>query len=218
MADLLTMPYLEQTERWPTSGRHILAHFDDSTIVVYQAYRPSIARYALEHGRFGGPEFSFTRMSWVKPNFLWMMYRSSWATSEGQESVLGIRIRREFFDELLGRAVASSYDPQAYATRAEWQLAVQSSEVRLQWDPDHDPCGGKLERRAVQLGLRGGALRSFATEQVLEIIDMGQIIEAGRKNVTRGRWQGLYTPVESVYRPLRSEAASAVGLDDFDIW
>ncbi len=56
MADLLTLPYLEQAERWPTGGRHILAHFDDTTIVVYQAYRPSIARYALEHGRFGGPE------------------------------------------------------------------------------------------------------------------------------------------------------------------
>ena len=32
-----TEPYLEQQSRWPSSGRHILAHFDEKTIVVYQA-------------------------------------------------------------------------------------------------------------------------------------------------------------------------------------
>ena len=33
--------------------------------------------------------------------------------------------------------------------------------VRLQWDPDHSPRGGKLERRAIQLGIRGEALELF---------------------------------------------------------
>ena len=28
-------PYCEQVERWPSSGRHILAQFDDETIIVY---------------------------------------------------------------------------------------------------------------------------------------------------------------------------------------
>ena len=64
---------------WPKEGRHILAQFDDDTVIVYQAYRPSIGRYAAEHGAFGG-DFSYSRMSWVKPNFLWMMYRSGWGT------------------------------------------------------------------------------------------------------------------------------------------
>ena len=67
--DLPTEPYAEQVARWPTAGRHILAHYDDETIVVYQAYRPSIGRFAIEHGRFGG-DFSYSRMSWIKPNFL----------------------------------------------------------------------------------------------------------------------------------------------------
>jgi hypothetical protein len=43
-------PYLEQVQRWPAAGRHILAQFDDESIVVYQAYRPSIAKYAVDHG------------------------------------------------------------------------------------------------------------------------------------------------------------------------
>jgi hypothetical protein len=47
--------WAEQEARWPSSGRHILAQYDEQEIVVYQAYRPSIAKWAVEHGRFGRP-------------------------------------------------------------------------------------------------------------------------------------------------------------------
>jgi hypothetical protein len=73
--DLITEPYLAQQARWPASGRHILAQFDVESVVVYQAYRPAIGHFAARHGYFGGG-FSLGRMSWIKPNFLWMMYRS----------------------------------------------------------------------------------------------------------------------------------------------
>ena len=79
---LATAPYVEQMKRWPKAGRHILAQFDDDTIIVYQAYRPEIGKFAVENGYFGG-EFKYSRMSWIKPNFLWMMYRSQWGQSEG---------------------------------------------------------------------------------------------------------------------------------------
>ena len=84
---LLTESYSAQNDRWPNSGRHILAQFDDNSVIVYQAYRPAIGHFAAKHGYFGG-EFSLNRMSWIKPNFLWMMYRSAWASKEGQEVVL----------------------------------------------------------------------------------------------------------------------------------
>jgi Domain of unknown function (DUF4291) len=103
---MLFQRYTSQLHNWPLSGRHILAQFDSDSIYVYQAYRPSIARFAVEHQRFGG-EFSFSRMSWIKPNFLWMMYRSGWATKEGQEHILAVRLRRTFFDGVLRRAVGS---------------------------------------------------------------------------------------------------------------
>ncbi|GET40082.1 hypothetical protein MiSe_48900 [Microseira wollei NIES-4236] len=77
---LVTESYLAQIDRWPKTGRHILAQFDDESIVVYQAYRPAIGHFAASHGYFGG-EFSLNRMSWIKPNFLWMMYRSGWGTT-----------------------------------------------------------------------------------------------------------------------------------------
>lgn len=105
---LATAPYVEQREQWPSSGRHILAHHDDETVVVYQAYAPAIASYAPAHGQFGG-SFSFQRMSWVKPNFLWMMYRSGWGRAQGKERVLAIRLQRRFFEALLAQAVPSSF-------------------------------------------------------------------------------------------------------------
>src|SRR5690242_2664228 len=152
--------YLDQSHTWPKSGRHILAQFDADSIYVYQAYRPSIAQFAVQHQRFGG-DFSYSRMSWIKPNFLWMMYRAGWATKEGQEHILAIRLKRPFFDEILATAVASSFGASGFASHEEWSEAVAKSDVRLQWDPDHDPSGAPLERRAIQLGLRGEMLRRF---------------------------------------------------------
>lgn len=43
--DLTFELFLAQTARWPSSGRHILAQFDDASIVVYQAYRRSIGTW-----------------------------------------------------------------------------------------------------------------------------------------------------------------------------
>jgi hypothetical protein len=199
MTSLPTLPYLEQAARWPAEGRHVLAHFDDATIVVYQAYRPSIAQHALEHRALGGPDFSWSRMSWIKPNFLWMMYRSGWATKPGQEVVLGLRIARSFFDELLAAAVVSSYDEARYPKRVSWEQAIASSSVRLQWDPDHDPAGAAQARRAVQLGLRGEPLRRFGTTELLEVIDMTALIEEQRENAVPSRYGQLQAPEERAY-------------------
>jgi hypothetical protein len=50
---LPTEPYLEQLRLWPKEGRHILAHYDDNSIIAYQAYRPAIGGFAAKHGKFG---------------------------------------------------------------------------------------------------------------------------------------------------------------------
>lgn len=205
--NLPTELYSSQSARWPSAGEHILAHHDDETIVVYQAYRPSIGNYAIEHGRFGGPDFSLQRMSWIKPNFLWMMYRSGWGAKEGQEVILGLRIRRAFFDDILARAVASTYQPGHHASRDAWKVAVDTSDVRLQWDPDHDPQGAKLNRRAVQLGLRGRTLEAFARSELLEVIDMTPFVSEQRPFALADGVR-LRTPVESVYVP---DAGRSVG-------
>jgi hypothetical protein len=196
-------PYVEQAARWPATGRHILAQFDDQTIIVYQAYRPEIALWAVENQRFGGP-FSFGRMSWIKPNFLWMMFRCGWATKEGQEHVLAVRLLRTLFDRILIEAVPSSYVRELYADRAAWQADVDRSDVRLQWDPDHDPAGRKLPRRAVQLGLRGPMLAEYACPVAID--DITALVREQHEN------PALLAPLEDVYPVTDPETRRRLGL------
>ena len=198
--------YLDQETMWPQSGRYILAQYDETSVVVYQAYSPSIGSFATENGFFGG-EFSYSRMSWYKPNFLWMMYRSGWGTKHRQEITLAIRLKRVFFDAILAQAVPSSYNPQLYTTRKDWAAAVAASDVRLQWDPDHAPDGKPLERRAIQLGLRGAALQEYGREAILEIEDISGFVAEQRANVGT---QDLVTPAERIFRP--SDMTTAVRL------
>lgn len=197
---LTTAPYAEQMKGWPQTGRHILAQFDEETIIVYQAYSSSIGRFAVEKGYFGG-DFKYSRMSWIKPNFLWMMYRSQWGQAKGQEVVLAIRLRRGFFDSLLLQAVPSSFDAQAFADRGEWATAVARSDVRLQWDPDHLPAGEKCERRAIQLGLRGAALEGYGKREIVQIIDLSAFVAEQRANMQGWKTGNLITPRERVYLP-----------------
>jgi len=202
--------YSTQSERWPRSGRHILAQFDADSIVVYQAYRPQIGRFAAANGTFGDG-FSLSRMSWIKPNFLWMMYRSGWASKEGQEVVLAVRLKRAAFDQILAAAVPSSFDPRLYPTESAWTRAVAGSDVRLQWDPDHHPGGAPMERRAIQLGLRGKALEKYAREWILSIEDVSEFVRAQAANITAPRLSGLVVPCEDVYPVADREVAGRLG-------
>lgn len=204
-------PYLEQLERWPTSGRHILAQYDDDAVIVYQAYRPSIAEFAVTNQRFGG-EWSFDRMSWIKPNFMWMMYRCGWAQKPGQERVLGVRLLRAGFDELLAGAVHSSYVAEVYGDERTWKQRVKRSDVRLQWDPDHGPHGEKLERRAIQLGLRGEILRKFASTWCVGIEDVTGLAHEQHRHVREHRLAALATPSERVYPVDDPALAARLGL------
>lgn len=210
--NLTTQLYSVQVLRWPSSGRHILAQFDDETINVYQAYRPEIGRFAAKHGYFGG-EFSYNRMSWIKPNFLWMMYRSDWGRSQGQEVVLSIRLRRTFFDSLLEQTVPSSFVPELFENHEEWKAAVARSDVRLQWDPDHDPIGGKCERRAVQLGIRGKTLEAYGKNEIVEVIDVSEFVAEQREFIGDGKSGKLVTPAEQVYVPSSAVVVANIGLD-----
>lgn len=209
--NLATEPYLTQLARWPRTGRHILAQYDDDSIIVYQAYRPAIGHFAARHGYFGG-EFSLSRMSWVKTNFLWMMYRSGWGRKEGQEVTLAVRIKRAAFDSLLAEAVHSHYVAEAYASEETWKQAVEQSSVRLQWDPDHDPVGAKMERRAIQLGMRGPVLAQYAREWIIEIDDISDFVRQQYQHVQGRDYQQLVTPRELVYPVAAPDVAARLGI------
>lgn len=97
----------------------IRAQHDEDAVRVYQAYADEIADRALTAGRFVEP-FRLNRMSWIKPSFNWMMYRSGFARKEGQTRVLAIDLSREGFDWMIQNAVLSHFDPSLFGSKQQW--------------------------------------------------------------------------------------------------
>lgn len=174
----------------PANLRQIRAVYNDKTIRVYQAFNDQIANSALANGKFVSPPFSLGRMSWIKPSFLWMMYRSGWAgKDEGQKRVLAIDLSREGFEEILSQGLLSMFEANLGLTREEWQSKLSSGDVRIQWDPERSLNLDPLEYRSIQIGLRGKALENYAVKWIDSITDITetvhdihQIIKAGRKS------------------------------------
>ena len=204
--------YLEQVEKWPKEGQYILAQYTEEYIVVYQAYNPSIGYFAVENQFFGGG-FRYSRMSWIKPNFLWMMYRSGWGIKENQEITLAIKLKLDFFEQILQNSITSSFCSKRYQDFTAWQKALTLSNVRLQWDPDHDPKGKKETRRAVQLGLRNEMLEPFKGDGIIEIEDISAFVKKQRENIDSDNYQNLMIPQESVFIPRSEQAIFNVGID-----
>ena len=197
---LKTKLYTEQIKDWPHKGRHIMAQFDEEKIIVYQSYRSEIGHFAAKNQFFGGA-FSLNRMTWIKPNFLWMMYRNGWGTKVGQEVVLAIHLKRQVFEHYLNEAVYSSYKTDIYKDQEDWKNAIKTSNIRLQWDPDHDPFGAKLERRAIQLGIRYEDIVKYAKEDILEIEDISEFVKEQHQYVLNKELENLIIPEEKPFVP-----------------
>jgi hypothetical protein len=115
--------------------RQIRALYDDRTIRVYQAYSDQIADAALAHGTFVSPPFKMERMTWIKPSFLWMMYRAGWGSKDaGQSRILAIDITREGFEWALAHSCLSH--PDESMSQEEWSQFKASAPVRIQWDSE----------------------------------------------------------------------------------
>ncbi|MEZ4849259.1 MAG: DUF4291 domain-containing protein [Bacteroidia bacterium] len=189
--NLTTIKYTNYERNLPQEGRHIIGQVQGENIVVYQAFNPQIAKYAVKNQQFGGSHYKFSRMSWIKPNFLWMMYRAGWAEKENQERILAIQIKLTNFILLLKEAVHSSFKSDIYQTHENWKSQLSKSNVRLQWDPDHDPHGNKLNRRAIQLGMNGRLLQQFATEWICSIEDITPFVAEQKKILDQRKMEDL---------------------------
>ncbi|MEV4635860.1 DUF4291 domain-containing protein [Actinoplanes sp. NPDC049548] len=173
--------------------RQIRAAYTDRTITVYQAYSEAIAGPAVRAGRFVDP-FKRDRMTWVKPSFLWMMYRCGWATKPGQERVLAVEITREGFDWAVSHACLSHYDRSTGESRAEWSRRLRRSPVRVQWDPERSLQLTPLPYRSLQLGLSGEAVQRYVDEWTVAITD----VTALARGIAANRDPALL-PVERPY-------------------
>jgi hypothetical protein len=194
--------------------REVRATFDHRSIIVYQAYGDLIADRALSAGRLV-PPFSLQRMTWIKPSFLWLMYRSAWATRAGQNRVLAIAITRDGFEWALAHGCLSHFEAAIYGTKEAWEACKNANPVRTQWDPERSLLLKPLPYRSIQVGLAGEAIRRYASDWILQIEDVTErarhvrgLLEAGQISEARDR-----LPVERPY-PLPDDLRHAVGASE----
>lgn len=197
----------------PTPYRQIRGQFSESTITVYQAYSPAIADAALKNGSFVSP-FKRERMTWIKPSFLWMAYRSGWATKEDQERVLAIEITRDGFEWALANACLSHYESDTYESHDEWAKVKASSPVRIQWDPERDLKLQPLDHRAIQIGLGGAAVDHYVDDWTVAITETTELTQRVHQHVRRGELAeaSALLPAETPY-PIPPWVAARIGAD-----
>ncbi|WP_181804017.1 DUF4291 domain-containing protein [Streptomyces shenzhenensis] len=109
---------------------------------------------------------------WIKPSFLWMMYRCGWGTKAGQETVLAVEITRDGFEWALRHACLSSHVRGVHADRATWQRQLKRAPTRVQWDPERDLRLRPLPYRSLRVGLSGEAARRYVDEWTVAIRDV----------------------------------------------
>lgn len=186
----------------------IRACFDDTSLIVYQAYGHAIADAALAAQRFV-PPFSVNRMTWVKPSFLWMMERCGWATKPQQERVLAVRVRRSDFEAWLAAAALTHAGDEG--TEA-WRARLDRAPSRVQWDPERNLRGQKLAHRSLQLGLGREVAEAYA-RGVLTLEDVTPLVHQLARLRREGDWEGAARrlPEERVY-PLPEGLAAHLGI------
>jgi len=183
--------------------KEIFAQYDKQCIRVYQAHRPAIAKEAVALQTFG-EHFNINRMTWIKPSFLWLMYRSNWGTKKNQECILAIDLYQSKFDEILQKAVLTSPDSASY-TGQQWEKAFDDTTVYCQWDPDRKINGNALNRAAIQLGLKGSTLRDFLDTGICRIEDLTPQVRKWNEQRKNGKLDTKNLPVERIY-PVRDKA------------
>ncbi|MDQ9129354.1 DUF4291 domain-containing protein [Serratia fonticola] len=149
--------------------RQIRAYYNDDFIRVYQAYSDEIAEAAIKNGTFTSPPFNLNRMTWIKPSFLWMMYRSGWGMKDSnQKRILAIDITHEGFREIVEQGVINQHVLQDEECRDK----IRASDVVIQWDPERDIYLNKLNHRTIQIGLRNAAVENYINKWIVSITDI----------------------------------------------
>lgn len=183
--------------------KEVFAQYDRQCIRVYQAYNSVIAKEAVVLQTFG-ESFNTNRMTWIKPSFLWLMYRSNWGTKKNQECILAIDLYRSKFNEILQKAVLTSPDSESFSG-VQWEKAFDETTVYCQWDPDRNINGNAVNRAAIQIGLKGNTLRDFLDTGICRIEDLTPSVRKWNEQRINGKLNPKNLPTEKLY-PINDKA------------
>lgn len=180
--------------------QEIRADYDRDTITVYQAYGKSIAVSAIKNNKFESP-FSFNRMTWIKPSYLWLMERSNWGTKSNQEYILGIKIKRASWEKALSIGVLTDPDKTIYKSGALWDKEFRNAKVHIQWDPERTLKGAKMQVRSIQVGIGRDLIKEYNEEWIQEINDLTPLTKKIRLLLKDGKYKDAkrLVPGEKTY-------------------
>jgi len=155
-----------------TPYRQIRADYDAETIIVYQAYSSAIASAAVKHQKLNAsPSFIMERMTWIKPSWAWVLYRSGYSYKDArQTNILALTMTHEAFKGLLRRAVLT-HGPEG------GKRDLKEADVRVQWDPERSIRLGKLDYRSIQIGIP----RPLVPEWVEGIVKIENVTDRARE-------------------------------------
>lgn len=178
----------------------IRADYDKDTIVIYQAYAPAIAESALKKQRFVAP-FSFNRMTWIKPSFLWLMHRSNWGQKRGQQRTLAVRITRTGWDKALSLGVLTHPERAVFPNPLQWQTQFQKAMVHIQWDTERSLRGAALNYDSIQVGISRHLIDEFVDDWIVSIKDLSPMVRKIRQFIKSGKGKKAkrLLPPEKVY-------------------
>lgn len=195
-----------------STHQEIRALYDKNTITVYQAYSKNIALPAVQHQKFRTP-FSFTRMTWIKSSFLWLMERSNWATKPNQEYILAIQIQRSAWEFALSCGVITHPDLSIYQSAAQWQEEFEQALVHIQWDPERNIRGTKLPVQSIQVGISRNLITEYNEKWIVKITDITPTVKKIHHLLTQGKHKEAtrLLPAEKVYE-VPKEIALRIGI------
>ncbi|KAH7077599.1 hypothetical protein BKA63DRAFT_489164 [Paraphoma chrysanthemicola] len=188
--------------------RQIRALYDETTITVYQAYNKEIAEAAVKHQKLNASsKFSPTRMTWIKPSWAWMLYRSGYSYKDaGQERILALRLTHAAFLSILRKAVVANHVGNETTTDAKERKAgrPRPTRVMVQWDPERSFRIGKLDYRSIQIGIPGTLVEELV-DGTVEIEDVTEKARQLKKLLDENDKMDLGTLIERGLFPKEQE-------------
>ncbi|KAL8828414.1 MAG: hypothetical protein Q9170_006613 [Blastenia crenularia] len=165
--------------------RQIRAKYDASTITVYQAYSAAIAIPAVKEQKLNASAtFKSDRMTWIKPSWSWMMYRSGYSFKDPNQShILAIKMTHQNFRNLLSLATVAGHEKVMTAEE-------KAKPVRVQWDPERSVSMEVLPYRSIQIGISGEVGRKWVEEWISGIEDVTDMARKLKNAVDKGEVQG----------------------------
>ncbi len=190
----------------------IRATYNQDQIAVYSVFSSSIADVAIKNQKLL-PPFSYKRMTWIKPSYLWMMYRSDWGGRAGMERILQIWINRKDWDNCLKEAILTTPESHVYKDAKKWRKALDKARIRVQWDPERDIKNNRLEHKSIQLGITSILVEAYAKKWIIKIEDMTEQTRKISALVFQQKYEDAnkLLPEERIY-PVNEEIKRVLGM------